>query len=247
MEQGAARPPELCPGACPAGIVRRKRGHARRLRLQTRDQIAAPRDALREEPALITKGLRSAVLKGCDISVARGEIVTLRGASGSGKTLLLRAIADLDPHDGEVWFGGIARSAMTGPEWRRRVRFVAAEPAWWADTVGEHFTNRERAAAVAQKVSLPVECMDWAVARLSTGEKQRLGFIRAIEDRPEVLLLDEPTAALDAAAETAVEAMIIEAKRGGAAVVLVTHDDAQAQRLGGRRYSIEHGRLRPAG
>ena len=219
----------------------------RRVRLKIRDEIAAPRDACREEPALVAKGLRSAVLQGCDISVAGGEIVTLRGASGSGKTLLLRAIADLDPHEGDVWLGGIARSGMTGPEWRRRVRFVAAEPAWWADTVGEHFKDWERAAAVAQEMHLPAECMHWPVARLSTGEKQRLGFIRAIEDRPEVLLLDEPTAALDAAAQRAVEGIIIEAQRDGAAVVLVTHNDAQAQRLGGRRYAIEHGSLRPAG
>ena len=212
--------------------------------MRTQDRVTAPREALRDEPALIAEGLRSAVLKDCSLSAARGEIVTMRGPSGSGKTLLLRAIADLDPHEGEVWFGGIARAAMTGPEWRRRIRYVAAEPAWWAETVGAHFRHLEGAAAAAGKLALPADCMDWPVARLSTGEKQRLGVIRGLEDRPDVLLLDEPTAALDAAAEEAVEEMILEAQRGGAAVVLVTHDDAQARRLGGRRYAIEHGRLR---
>lgn len=193
---------------------------------------------------LIAKGLRSVVLNDCHLGVSAGEIVTLRGASGSGKTLLLRAIADLDPHEGEVTLSGVARSAMSGPEWRRRVRFVAAEAAWWADRVGEHFRAPDKAVAMAIDVGMPAACMDWQVARLSTGEKQRLGFLRAVEDRPEVLLLDEPTAALDKTAERAMEMVIKRFQADGAAIVLVTHSDSQAARLAVRRYVIEGGRLR---
>jgi ABC-type iron transport system FetAB ATPase subunit len=183
-------------------------------------------------------------LNDCHLVVSAGEIVTLRGASGSGKTLLLRAIADLDPHKGEVSLNGIARSGMSGPEWRRRVRFVAAEAAWWADRVGEHFRAPDKAGAMATQVGFPHGCMDWHVARLSTGEKQRLGFLRAVEDRPNVLLLDEPTAALDRTSKRAVEALIKRLQADGAAIVLVTHSDSQAGRLAGRRYVIERGRLR---
>jgi ABC-type iron transport system FetAB ATPase subunit len=193
---------------------------------------------------LVADGLRSVVLKDCHLAVSAGEIVTLRGASGSGKTLLLRAIADLDPHLGEVWLDGLERSAMTGPEWRRRVRFVAAEAAWWADRVGEHFRSPDEAAVMAIDVGLPGDCMSWQVARLSTGEKQRLGVLRALEDRPQVLLLDEPTAALDEAAERAVEALVKRLRNDGVAIVLVTHDDRQADRLADRRYMIENGMLR---
>lgn len=193
---------------------------------------------------LVADSLQSAVLRDCKLAVAAGEIVTLRGASGSGKTLLLRAIADLDPHDGEVWLDGVERSRMSGPAWRRRVRFVAAEPAWWADRVGEHFRAPDEAAAMATEVGLPRDCMEWQVARLSTGEKQRLGLLRAVEDHPQVLLLDEPTAALDAAAEKAVEALIKRLRDDGVAIVLVTHSDNQADRLANRRYVIENGRLR---
>jgi ABC-type iron transport system FetAB ATPase subunit len=193
---------------------------------------------------LVADSLQSAVLRDCKLAVAAGEIVTLRGASGSGKTLLLRAIADLDPHGGEVWLDGVERSRMSGPAWRRRVRFVAAEPAWWADRVGEHFRAPGEAAAMAIEVGLPGDCMEWQVARLSTGEKQRLGLLRAVEDHPQVLLLDEPTAALDAAAEQAVESLIKRLQDGGAAIVLVTHSDSQADRLADRRYVVENGRLR---
>jgi ABC-type iron transport system FetAB ATPase subunit len=194
--------------------------------------------------SLVANGLRSAVLRDCHLAVAAGEIVTVRGASGSGKTLLLRAIADLDPHVGEVWLDGVERSGMSGPAWRRRVRFVAAEAAWWADRVGDHFRSPDKTALMATEVGLSGDCMDWQIGRLSTGEKQRLGVLRAVEDHPRVLLLDEPTAALDASAERSVEDLIQRLRADGAAIVLVTHSDSQADRLAGRRYEIEDGRLR---
>jgi ABC-type iron transport system FetAB ATPase subunit len=193
---------------------------------------------------LVARNIRSALLDGCDLAVDRGQLVSLRGTSGSGKTVLLRAIADLDPNEGELWLDGVERSSMSGPEWRRHVRFVAAEAAWWGDNVGEHFRAPAKAADLAVEIGLPADCMSWQVARLSTGEKQRLGFLRAIEDDPRILLLDEPTAALDDKAERAVEAIIKFRQRQGAAVILVTHSDAQARRLADRHYRIEAGRLR---
>jgi ABC-type phosphate transport system ATPase subunit len=68
--------------------------------------------------------------------------------------------------------------------------------------------------------------------------------MRALEDRPNVLLLDEPTAALDRTSERKVETLIKRLQADGAAIVLVTHSDSQAGRLAGRRYVIESGRLR---
>ena len=79
------------------------------------------------------------VLKDVSLRIEPGQTVSIVGPSGSGKSLLLRAIADLDPHDGEAWVGAQARSGMTPPEWRRRVGLLPAEASWWADTVGEHF------------------------------------------------------------------------------------------------------------
>jgi ABC-type multidrug transport system ATPase subunit len=184
-------------------------------------------------------------LRGCSLLVNAGEVVTLRGRSGSGKTLLLRALADLDPHDGTVRLDGVDQVQIPGTTWRRRVRFVAAEAAWWSDRVGDHFRAPDAAATVTE-LGLPPHCMNWDVSRLSTGEKQRLGFLRAIGDRPEVLLLDEPTAALDAEAGRAIERLIERERQAGAAIVLATHSDEQEARLGNRRYVIEAGRLREA-
>ncbi len=192
---------------------------------------------------LVVNGLTSKLLHDCHLVVEAGEAVTLQGASGSGKTVFLRAVADLDPNDGDIRLDDIPRTAMTGPEWRRKVRFVAAEAAWWLDRVGGHFRAPDASVPLACELGLPADCMGWEVARLSTGEKQRLGFLRAIEDTPPVLLLDEPTSALDEEAEHAVEGVIGRLRAEGAAIVLVTHNDAQARRLAGRHVRMAGGRL----
>lgn len=192
---------------------------------------------------LVVNGLRSPLLQDCRLTVEAGEVVALRGASGSGKTALLRAIADLDPNEGEVALDDIRRDVTAGPDWRRRVRYVAAEAAWWADRVADHFRAPDAVLPLAEQVGLPADCLGWQVARLSTGEKQRLGLLRALEDDPRVLLLDEPTAALDAEAEAAVEGLIRRRQARGVAIILVTHSDAQADRLATRRYRMDHGRL----
>ena len=195
---------------------------------------------------LVVKALGTSLLHDCSLTVSAGETVSVRGPSGSGKTLLLRAIADLDPNVGTVRFDGMARQAMAGPAWRRRVRYVAAEPAWWADRVGDHFGDTAAGIDSVTEFGLPEDCLQWRVGRLSTGEKQRLGLARALLDSPPVLLLDEPTAALDDQAERTVEAAIARRRSEGAAIVLVTHSHGQAARLASRGYSMDGGRLMPA-
>ena len=77
--------------------------------------------------------------------------------------------------------------------------------------------------------------------RLSTGERQRLGLVRALALRPRVLLLDEPTSGLDDTATEAVERLIRERLDDGASVLWVTHDEAQARRLGRRSLWVTDG------
>lgn len=195
---------------------------------------------------LLVNDLRTALLAAVHLTVGDGEVVAVEGPSGSGKTLLLRAIADLDPSDGEVSLDGVSRDAMSGPAWRRRVRYVAGEPGWWAETVGAHFRDPAATAAAAAELLLPADCMAWPVARLSSGERQRLGLLRSLQDDPRVLLLDEPTGALDEAAEAAVEAVVRGRLAAGACVLLVSHSAAQIARLADRRLAMLAGRLVPA-
>ena len=84
----------------------------------------------------------------------------------------------------------------------------------------------------------------WPIARLSTGERLRLALVRALIIRPKVLLLDEPTAALDAASVAAVESLIATRIRTGLAVLWVTHDAGQARRIARRQLVVEAGSVR---
>jgi UDP-glucose/iron transport system ATP-binding protein len=195
-------------------------------------------------PILQLCDLRTNLLKPASLSLSAGECIAVRGPSGAGKTLLLRAIADLDPNEGLVWLDGCDRSTISGPEWRRWVGYVPAEPGWWADTVGEHFSDWPAALAFVRDLGLPDEARAWPISRLSTGERLRLAQIRALIVRPKVLLLDEPTAALDPASVAAVEALIAARVRSGLAVLWVTHDADQAERIAHRLLVVEGGKVR---
>jgi putative ABC transport system ATP-binding protein len=193
---------------------------------------------------LQVRDLRTNILKPASLSLSAGECIAVRGPSGAGKTLLLRAIADLDPNEGLVTLDGRDRSSIAGPEWRRLVGYVPAEPGWWADTVGEHFGEWTAALALVRDLGLPEETKAWPIIRLSTGERLRLALIRALMVRPKVLLLDEPTAALDAASVAAVESLIGTRIGAGLAVLWVTHDAEQAKRVAHRLLVVEAGQVR---
>lgn len=181
-----------------------------------------------------------------DLDVPVGGCAVVTGASGSGKTRLLRAIADLDPNVGRVSLDGRDRDAVPAPDWRRRVAYVPAEPGWWAVTPAAHFEAPARARGNVDHLGLDAAMLDRPVSELSTGERQRLALLRALERGPMVLLLDEPTSALDDANRTAVAALLAERLAAGAAIVLVTHDGALADELGTARYRMTAGRLEAA-
>jgi ABC-type multidrug transport system ATPase subunit len=196
---------------------------------------------------LVVDGLRTKAGGPVGFSLRGGEIIAVRGPSGSGKSLMLRAIADLDPAEGEVTLDGTARERISAPDWRRRVGFVPAESGWWADRVGEHFTGDSAAdRALIAALGIDLAALDWQVRRLSTGERQRLAIARALALDPKVWLFDEPTAALDAEAARLVERVIAQGRDRGTAILLVTHDAAQAERLADRSLFMAGGCLTEA-
>ncbi len=195
---------------------------------------------------LRVRNLRVIGLAPVDLDLDAGDCIALSGPSGSGKTLILRSLADLDPSEGEVVLDGEARDSIAAPMWRRRVAYLAAEPGWWADVVGAHFPDLAAARELAAALGLSERFFDAPVAQVSTGERQRLALVRLLLLAPRIMLLDEPTAALDEAAAARVEAVLAERLAAGVAILLVTHDDAQAARLAGRRLRIADGRLEDA-
>ena len=182
-------------------------------------------------------------LEDCSFQVHPGECLVVQGASGAGKTLLLRALADLDPCEGEILLNGVARAAVSGPHWRRAVGYVPAEPGWWAENVAAHFSDCDTARSLAERVGVGRHVFDRPVATASTGERLRLGLVRALLSSPDMLMLDEPTAALDPASTALVEDLVQDHLRRGKMVLWTTHDPAQARRMGQRRLVIAQGRV----
>ncbi len=178
-----------------------------------------------------------------DLKLAGGEVCAITGPSGAGKSLFLRAIADLDPNDGEVLLDGDDRHSFPAPEWRRQVSYVPAETGWWAERVGDHFTDRESTIRLLETIGLGESALEWSIPRLSTGEKQRLGLARSLLGKPKVLLLDEPTSALDANNRESIEQLLKRRRDDGATIIIVTHDSEQARRLKARTHRLEDGKL----
>jgi putative ABC transport system ATP-binding protein len=188
------------------------------------------------------------VLRGVTMSIPAGSTALL-GPSGSGKSTLLRLLNRLaDPDEGVVRFHGDDVRELDVLELRRRVGLVPQLPAPVPGTVADNvrFGPRLEGREVdpeepVRLAGLDASFLDRDASRLSVGEQQRVMLARALALEPEVLLLDEPTASLDAGAKGAVE----EALRGlhDVSFVLVTHDAAQAERLTERTIRLEEGRV----
>lgn len=197
---------------------------------------------------LALRALRSTHAGPVDLDLGRGECVAIVGESGSGKSVLLRMIADLIPNDGAVLLDGAPRACWAAPAWRSMVVYQAAEPAWWDANAHAHLPAAEltRAQSLADALRLRAGALDTDLALLSTGERQRLALVRSLACRPRVLLLDEPASALDAASTAALEAVLRSELESGTAVLVVTHSEEQAGRLGQRRLRMAAGRLEAA-
>lgn len=194
---------------------------------------------MREAHRLVLKQVAIGDLQPVDLGIRPGEIVCLSGQSGVGKSRLLRAIVDLEPHRGEVTLGDTASEKLPAHQWRQRVMLVPAESAWWEETVGAHFPEDS---AIPEALGLPADCMNWPVTRLSSGEKQRLALVRALARDPRALLLDEPTANLDEETTEQVEHWLQkEIQDRQIPVLWIAHAQGQIQRVAQRHFHIDDG------
>lgn len=201
-----------------------------------------------DDPCLRLAGLQSALAGPFDLSVERGTILAITGASGSGKSLFLRMLVDLDVNEGLVELDGVARAAIAAPIWRRQIAYVPAETGWWGETVADHLVpgTQEAARKLAQRFGLRPGLLEEPVSRLSTGERQRLGLVRSFVTAPKVLLLDEPTAALDPDATLEIERWLVDYAGAGGTVIIVSHNLAQVHRIASRHLVMVDRRLEPA-
>lgn len=186
-----------------------------------------------EGQPLIVEGLST-----FDLTVASGECVALTGPSGSGKSRLLRLIADLDPGSGTARIGDLVRDSVPANQWRRMVIYLPADSGWWTSLVAAHMADEQAAQRLLPKLGLSAKLMQAAPDEISSGERQRLALIRALILQPRFLLLDEATSALDPASTLKVESLLEEEKRGGMGLLVVSHDPEQVARTADRHYAL---------
>lgn len=186
-----------------------------------------------EGQPLVVEGLST-----FDLTVASGECVALTGPSGSGKSRLLRLIADLDPGSGTARIGDLVRDTVPANEWRRMVVYVPADSGWWTSPVAAHMADEQGAQRLLPKLGLSAKLMQAAPDDISSGERQRLALIRALILQPRFLLLDEATSALDPASTLKVESLLEEEKRDGMGLLVVSHDPEQVARIADRHYAL---------
>jgi len=193
---------------------------------------------------LSVKNLQRPGLAPCSFTVPTGTCTALTGPSGSGKTLLLRALIDLDENTGCVAVDDQERATYAAPDWRRCVGYLPAEPGWWADKISDHFVDVKAAEPILNSIGLKPDILDQYVETASTGERQRLALVRLLAMEPRVLLLDEPTAALDDATVETVERLLTDQLSKGTSILLVSHDQDQANRLCRQWLTIKNGQVR---
>ncbi|MFI6519396.1 ABC transporter ATP-binding protein [Spirillospora sp. NPDC050679] len=186
------------------------------------------------EVAVRVTGLRKAfgdkaVLDGIDLEIRRGEFFALLGPSGTGKTTLLRVLAGLERPDGGTVLAAPRRTTVY-----QEPRLVQSRRVLANVTLGLPRSAREAGRRALAEVGLAGHERAWP-ATLSGGEAQRAALARALVRDPQVLLLDEPFAALDALTRLQMQDLVAElCARHRPAVVLVTHDVDEALRLADR-------------
>jgi putative ABC transport system ATP-binding protein len=195
------------------------------------------------------------------LEIRAGDRAVVSGPSGSGKTLLLRAAALLDPIDAGtvLWKGSpILREAV--PSYRASVIYCHQRPAMLAATVEDALrrpfalkTHRSKKfdrvwiLERLDRLGRPESFLDQPVANLSGGEMQMIALLRALQLEPQILLLDEPTAALDPKSSAAVEQLAvdwIEEEKESRALVWVSHDVEQGDRVATRKIYMENGKVK---
>ena len=225
---------------------------------ETRVGEAAP--ALTLEQVTFAHRAGETVLSGCSLHVRAGEAVAIRGPSGGGKTTLLRLLlGQLSAQEGNVRIGDHSINIVDLEHWRERVAWMSQHPRLMADTLAANLRVARSDADEAELAEalefaglgawfshLP-EGLDTRLGeggrQLSGGQLRRLALARVRLRRADVLLLDEPTASLDAETEDWVIDRIAEL-RPGKTLVLLTHRSAPL-RVVDRVFDLENGRLKP--
>ncbi len=218
-------------------------------------------------PLLSIRGLKKSfgeqvVLSDANLVVHRGQVVTVLGRSGTGKSVLLKCLAGIEkPDQGSIWFDGkelTEQAAETRADFRRRCSYL-----FQSNALLDSLTALENVILPLEQTTLLPETevmkrslealrqleldtfADRYPSQMSGGMQKRLALARAIVTQPELVLFDEPTAGLDPQRRNAVFAMIVKYQRQfGFTAVIVTHDVAEVLVISDHVALLDAGRMR---
>ena len=202
---------------------------------------------------------RNTILKGINLKLNKGEVIVIIGPSGGGKSTLLRCLNGLeDIQGGEIYLGGklLQKNAKDISSMRQKIGMVfQSYDLFPHKTVLENILlapvkvqKRKRAEVEAEamelleRVGLADRKNDYP-RQLSGGQKQRIAIVRALIMHPEVLLLDEITAALDPEMVHEVLQVVLDLAKSGSTMLIVTHEMAFAKAIADRVLFFEHGEI----
>lgn len=201
------------------------------------------------------EGQDKAIVDHVSYDFRSGEIYNIMGPSGAGKSSLLRLLNRLDePTAGQVLFDGKDYREYSPCELRRRIGYLFQVPYMFSGEVAENIRygnpdlSDNELTELADRVQIPKDLLNRTTDNLSIGEQQRVALARLLATNPAVILLDEPTAALDPARTRSIEGLIgTIAAQHGVTVIMVSHNPRQAVRMGGEGLLMVAGKLVESG
>lgn len=192
------------------------------------------------------------ILDDISFDVFPGENITMTGPSGSGKSTLLKMMGNIiSPTSGEILFNGKSIQEYESTEYRKKVSYFFQNAQLFDQTVrdnlafpyeirGKEFDERQAMSSL-ERVQLPQNYLDKPVKELSGGEKQRVAFIRNLQFRPDVLLLDEVTSSLDKDNRDIILNLIHQLNQEELTLLRITHDQAEIEQSS-RVIFVNHGK-----
>ncbi|SUO96252.1 ABC transporter ATP-binding protein [Suttonella ornithocola] len=186
-----------------------------------------------------------------------GDRIALTGTSGSGKSLLLRALASLDPIDaGEIFYRN--QQNLPPREWRAKICYLSQTPALAEGKVEDSLKapyqyqyhqkqiyNRDFHITRLKMLGKEEDFLNRESYQLSGGEKQIVNLLRSLQFSPQILLLDEPTAALDPESKQQLEQLVLNwcTEQPTRAYIWISHDPEEASRIANRKWQMHKGQL----